>query len=297
MNTIPVYPNCPTQLSDEQLATYWKEGYLAFENALSPEEVAEACQGLSDVVRSYAFNDEVAEYQPGIEDGSNYGGVNFKSKTSRCFVQLEPGYQPKPDDLDELELKVRKLAYYQDEAAIFKTLYTTHPKVIGVVKSILGQFVELYQAMALVKAVGGGVEKPWHQDNAYFSVENLDQVVGVWIALDDATVSNGCMHLLVAGHKSGPMRHHHTFDCEIVSGRIDKSLAIPIELKAGGVLIFHSNLPHQTPANTSPDRRRALQYHFRSSGNTVISNEEYSKVFKESDGSPASCEAAKPDNF
>jgi len=292
-----VYPDCPAELTDEQLATYWKDGYLAFENALSPEEVAESCQGLSNIVRSYAFNDEVAEYCPPSSNKSNYGGASFRSRTSPCFVLLEPGYEPNPENLDELELMIRKTAYFQDEAAIFKKLYTSHAKIMGIVKSILGQAVELYQAMALVKAPGGGVEKPWHQDNAYFSVENLDQVVGIWIALDNAIISNGCMHVLESGHLLGPLRHHHTYDCEIVTGRIDPASSIPIELKAGGILIFHSNLPHQTPANISSDRRRALQYHYRSASNAIISKEAYFNVFKEADGTPASCEAAVPENF
>ncbi|MDA0346307.1 MAG: hypothetical protein O3C43_03145 [Verrucomicrobia bacterium] len=158
MNKRTDHPDCPIELSEEQLANYWKNGYLAFENALSLEEVKEACQGLSDIVRSYAFNDEVAEYRPGTSGKTNYSGATFKSRTSPCFVLLEPGYEPKPDNMDELELKVRKLASYQDEAAIFKKIYTSHSKIMGIVKSIVGQAVELYQAMALVKAPGGGAD-------------------------------------------------------------------------------------------------------------------------------------------
>jgi phytanoyl-CoA hydroxylase len=91
--------------------------------------------------------------------------------------------------------------------------------------------------------------------------------------------------------------HHHTYDCEILPDRIDPQDAIPIELKAGGLLLFHSNLPHQTPSNNSPYRRRALQYHFRSSHNAIVSKEAYFKIFKEADGTPASCGAALQENF
>ncbi len=297
MNKNPTRPDCPTELSDEQLSAYWSEGYLAFENALSPAEVEEARQGLSDIARSYAFNDEVAEYRPRTTSKSNHGGASFWSRSSPCFVQLESEYEPSSENMDELESKVRKTMYFQDEAPIFNSIYTSHPRIQGVVKSILGKAVELYQTMALVKAAGCGVEKPWHQDNAYFAIEDMDQILGTWIALDDATTENGCMHLLAKGHKLGPLRHHHTFDCEIVSGRIDPASSIPIELKPGGILFFHGNLPHQTPANTSPNRRRALQYHYRSASNATISKEAYYKVFKESDGTPASCSAALPENF
>ena len=297
MNNKSVHSDCPTSLNEDQLAEYWDKGYLAFENALSPEEVEVARNDLRNLFLGYAFNEDVAEYKPPSKEQTNYSGASFKSKTSPCWVLLEPGFEPNPDDLEEVEQKVRKTAHFQDESELFKSLYTSHPKVMGLVKSILGNAVELYQSMALVKPAYGGVEKPWHQDNAYFCVENLDQVVGCWIALDDASAENGCMHVLAQGHRLGPLKHHHTFDCEILPDRFDSTPAIPIELKAGGMLLFHSNLPHQTPVNNSSERRRALQYHYRSSDNKVITNEEYYNVFKEADGTPASCVAAVPENF
>lgn len=291
------YPDCPTSLSDDQLSQYWEDGYLAFENALSPDEVEQARNDLRQLFLDYAFNEKVAEYHPPSKEQTNYSGASFKSKTSPCWVLLEPGFEPDPNNLEEVEQKVRKTAHFQDESELFKSLYTSHPKVMGLVRNIIGNATELYQSMALVKPANGGVEKPWHQDNAYFRVEDLDQVVGVWIALDDASAENGCMHVLAKGHRLGPLKHYHTFDCEILPDRFDSTPAKPIELKAGGMLLFHSNLPHQTPVNNSSERRRALQYHYRSSDNKVITNEEYYKVFKEADGTPASCVAAIPENF
>lgn len=297
MKNSPTYPDCPTALSEEQLNEYWETGYLAFENALSPEEVEQAREDLRTLFLSYAFNEDVAEFNPASKEKTNYSGASFKSKTSPCCILLEPGFDPDSNNVEEVEQKVRKTAHFQDESVLFKSLYTSHPKVMGTVKSVLGNALELYQSMALVKPANGGVEKPWHQDNAYFCVESLDQVVGVWIALDDASAENGCMHVLAKGHRLGPLKHHHTFDCEILPDRFDRTEALPIELKAGGMLLFHSNLPHQTPVNNSSERRRALQYHYRSSQNSVISTEEYFKVFKEADGTPASCMAAVPENF
>ena len=297
MKNSPTYPDCPTALSEEQLNEYWETGYLAFENALSPEEVEQAREDLRTLFLSYAFNEDVAEFNPASKEKTNYSGASFKSKTSPCCILLEPGFDPDSNNVEEVEQKVRKTAHFQDESVLFKSLYTSHPKVMGTVKSVLGNALELYQSMALVKPANGGVEKPWHQDNAYFCVESLDQVVGVWIALDDASAENGCMHVLAKGHRLGPLKHHHTFDCEILPDRLDRTEALPIELKAGGMLLFHSNLPHQTPVNNSSERRRALQYHYRSSQNSVISTEEYFKVFKEADGTPASCMAAVPENF
>ncbi|MGB1719566.1 MAG: phytanoyl-CoA dioxygenase family protein, partial [Candidatus Latescibacterota bacterium] len=103
---------------------------------------------------------------------------------------------------------------------------------------------------------------------------------------------NGCMHVLPGQHERGPLRHHHTIDCEIVPDRLDVSEAVPIELSAGGALFFSALLPHQTPANASPARRRALQFQYRGTRAHQVSSQEYGRVFAEADGTPASCALA-----
>ncbi len=60
-----------------------------------------------------------------------------------------------------------------------------------------------------------GVEKPWHQDNAYFSVAPLESILSVWTTLDDAEVENGCVHGSRAVTRMGAFQHHHGRDCEI----------------------------------------------------------------------------------
>jgi phytanoyl-CoA hydroxylase len=67
---------------------------------------------------------------------------------------------------------------------------------------------------------------------------------------------------------------------------------VPVPLKPGGALFFAGMVPHQTPANTSPDRRRALQLHYRATSSTVMPTDKYFDIFAESDGTAASCAAA-----
>jgi ectoine hydroxylase-related dioxygenase (phytanoyl-CoA dioxygenase family) len=150
----------------------------------------------------------------------------------------------------------------------------------------------MFQDMALVKPPFIGSEKPWHQDNAYFSVTPLDSVLGVWIALDEATAANGCMHVLRGGHQLGALRHFHGRDCEIMPQRVDESQALAVPLPPGGAMFFYGMLPHQTPPNSSPDRRRALQFHYRSASSQVVPRDEYDRIYAEADGTPASCAAA-----
>lgn len=41
-----------------------------------------------------------------------------------------------------------------------------------------------------------------HQDASFLNTEPLGRVMGMWIALEDATVNNGCLWFIPGSHKS-----------------------------------------------------------------------------------------------
>lgn len=274
-----------SSLTPAQRRQFESEGYLAFENVLTEEEVTRARQALSDLVAALARDPAAVQK-----------GTLLQRPGARLMVQFEKEYAAgRGADLDlaEVELKVRKLMSYHEDDPHLHFLATAQPGIQGIVAALLGPNPILFQDMALVKPPFIGSEKPWHQDNAYFSVTPLTAICGVWIALDDATVENGCMHVIPGGHRLGALRHHHDRDCEIVPGRIDPAQAVPVPLRAGGALFFLGMLPHQTPPNASPARRRALQFHYRSQSSRSVPREEYDRLYAEADGTPASCAAAR----
>jgi len=285
---------CPLQLAAAHKQQYQELGYVAFEGVLSAAEVEVARDALSSVTSTLMQaarrgEAEVQQAPPGAM--KNYAGPRVTNTESGCTIHFEPGVQPLALSDEEAEQKFRKLHGYHEEHPVFAEL-VEHAQIRSFLGDLIGQEVQLKDVMALSKPPFIGSEKPWHQDNAYFNWLPLDLVGTVWIALDDATVENGCMHLLPGQHKRGPLRHYHTIDCEILPERLDTSLAVPVELKAGGVLYFSALLPHQTPANASPARRRALQFQYRGIETYQVSTEEYGKVFAEADGQPASCALA-----
>jgi len=120
----------------------------------------------------------------------------------------------------------------------------------------------MFQDMALLKPPRIGREKPWHQDHAYFDYPLDTPIVGVWIALDEATVENGCMQLLPGRHRE-PLTHFQRRDWQLCDTAVLGTESVAAPLPSGGLLLFDGKLPHGTPHNTSPRRRRALQYHYR----------------------------------
>lgn len=288
-----VIESCPTRITDQHRQQYNEMGYVAFQDVLTADQVVEARDALRDVTHSLMGDlsrgkAKLSEAPPGA--ARNYAGPRVGLE-SGCAIHFEAGVDPHGLTPEEAELSFRKLHDYETQHPVFEQL-VAHERIHGFLADLIGQEMILKATMALSKPPFIGSEKPWHQDNAYFNWLPLDLVGTCWIALDDATIANGCMHLLVGEHKRGPLRHHHTIDCEILPDRIDPATAVPVELRAGGVLYFSALLPHQTPPNSSPERRRALQFQYRGVEARQVTKEEFGKVFAEADGQPASCALA-----
>ena len=291
-----IYATLPEKPDADMVQRYHDEGYLAFLSVLTPQEVKEASEGINQLVRKYAFNEELTEHV-----GSKYGkeikngrGMLFKSRTSDFHFQVEGNYEARPDRLDELADNVRKFQSYDKELPIYDYLSHHHPRLQALMEGVLGKGFRPYCSMALCKPANGGAEKPWHQDLAYFSVNRMDGICGMWIALDPATVNNGCMHVIPGGHLRGPRKHEWTkVDCEIATADVNPADALAIELPPGGVLIFHGMMPHETPANNSGMRRRALQFHYQSADTNAAPREEYRRQFAAPDGLFIGCDYSR----
>ena len=284
------------KISSEQLEQFRRDGYLAFADLLSPQQVAEAKTALSGMIQRFhrMALDGKALYRPARPGGiGNYDGAQIRFRDRKAHLTFEPGVDPLPLASEEAETLVRNVYSFADESPVFEAL-VGHPRIRGVVAQLMGEAVISFATMALSKPARIGGEKPWHQDNAYFKWVPLELVVGCWVALDDAGVENGCMHVMPGEHRRGPLKHIHTFDCRIAPDRMSARAPVPVPLASGGGMFFSCLLPHQTPPNRSDRRRRALQFHYRGISTHAAEPDEYNRVFVEADGTLASCAANAP---
>ena len=147
-----------------------------------------------------------------------------------------------------------------------------------------GDEIAMIQDMALLKPPHVGREKPWHQDTAYFAMEPLELILGTWTAVDEATVENGCMHVIPGSHHGGPKAHYHDRDCQLPDEIVDVRRSLTVPLKPGGTLFFSGLLHHGTPPNRSAARRRALQFHFASTRCRKVELDQHAEHFHDAKG-------------
>ena len=285
------YRTCPERLEQKHIVRFQRQGYLAFEGVLRSSEVDEARAALSMITRDLLERAQSGKVEIAQQDGAtrNYAGIQLVDPDTDFAIHFETGVEPLTLPPEEAEAKYRKLTGYHQQHPALAAL-ARHPRIKGFVEQLLGEESVMQADMALCKPPFIGSEKPWHQDNAYFNFLPLEKRATAWIALDDATIQNGCMHVLPGNYS--PLRHHHTTDCEILPDRIDKGQAVPVEIGAGGVMFFTAMIPHQTPPNRTPHLRRALQFQYRGVSTREVSRKEFGQVFAEADGSPATCALA-----
>ena len=148
----------------------------------------------------------------------------------------------------------------------------THSGICEVLDHVVGASVPFWdgaykcmQSMFVVKPPGGS-GSPWHQDEHPIPTRDRS-LTGVWIALTDATVANGCLWILPDSHKSGVIYERYAHDLPDVDSNpvargFDDTGAIPIEMTAGSVLFFSGYLLHSSRKNHSDRYRPALAFHY-----------------------------------
>ena len=129
----------------------------------------------------------------------------------------------------------------------------------------------LLQSMYIFKQPNIGGEVTCHQDSTFLYTEPND-IVGLWFALEDATLENGCLWAIPGGHKSGLKSRwvrigqvgmeFQTFDAE----PWPEEELVPLEVKKGSLILLHGLLPHRSLENKSSKSRHAYTLHLIGGG-------------------------------
>jgi phytanoyl-CoA hydroxylase len=124
----------------------------------------------------------------------------------------------------------------------------------------------LLQSMYIFKQPRLGGEVTCHQDGTFLYTQPLN-MVGLWFALEDATIENGCLWAIPGGHKfglksrfvradGGGTRFEVLDDSAWPEGNLQ-----PLEVEQGTLIVLHPLLPHLSRENKSAKSRHAYTLH------------------------------------
>lgn len=235
---MPVAESKLRTLAPEQVAKFRIDGYLVIEDLLTAAEVARLTD-LTDLIAA--------------------GKASHIPEES---IQLEPVFREGEREVENQVLSVRKLYNLAVHDDVLWEGYVTNPRVVDVIADLLGtDDIKLYGDQLFMKPPVVGSEQPWHQDSESWRDILPMGLVSAWIAIDDATVDNGCLNFAPGTHRWGMLTKPRLKPLAPDLGADEWPIA-PAPLRAGSVSFHHSLVLHQSNANTSGKRRRGYACHY-----------------------------------
>jgi phytanoyl-CoA hydroxylase len=221
------------RLTNDQLAQFDRDGFLVHEGFLESAEL----DHLTDCYMATLARLEAEQQLENVQSGGD-------SDEDHHVYQIRTAHLQHP---------------------IFRMLINDS-RLLDLVESLLGPDLRLvhYQGLYKPPHTGGAID--WHQDNHYFQVEG-NRTVSVWLALDEATVDNGCMWYLRGQHDAA-REHKQLWDIEQKKGfyfaipGVDEAGQTPAPVPRGGLSIHHCQIPHKSGKNRTALPRRGLAMHF-----------------------------------
>lgn len=107
----------------------------------------------------------------------------------------------------------------------------------------------------------------WHQDRAVARKEaDSTRMVTVWIAITDATLTNGCLQVIPGSHKKDMQTHCPAGQLGIPHDNIALNEATPLPVEAGGAILFHPLTVHGSRENHSRSIRWSFDLRYNVTG-------------------------------
>ena len=221
-------------LTTAQKEYFWENGYLPYQRVLSDADLAVLRRRSEEII------------------------TGKRTHVPPRFIQYEAKFRDGiPDDVEPLDAvrKMTQLCYFDDEFAKI----ARKPAIVDVIEDLLGPNLKLYTDQLMMKPRFHGTVTDWHQDSVAWPQFAPQEHVSCWIALDDATVENGCMTVIPRSHRWGPINRAYQ-DRFLANALLEKP--VPVELPAGSCMFHHGLNIHRTGANSTPNRRRGLALHY-----------------------------------
>jgi phytanoyl-CoA hydroxylase len=231
-------------LTAEQRASWETNGFIRFDGFADQAVCDAMLERVVTLVRQRAAGEKV---KPWVTPENNKRGTSDK-----------------PEDLVSKVFRLHRDTVFEE--------FALRDDVTSIVAELIAPDIDVFLSQFIFKTPGAWGQ-PWHQDSYYFPFDPPRPVAGVWLAVTEATLENGCLHILPGSHTE-PV-HEHVPDkrpnanlgyVEIVDH--DMSAAEPVLMKPGDLLVFDSHLMHRSTDNVADYIRAAMVYHYAAAGTT-----------------------------
>lgn len=227
-------------LSQEELATFNRDGYLRLGQLADATQVKALCERIDQIMMG-----EI-QYENMMMQLDSSSGIYGELSTQTV------GFKGATKDYRKIE-QLEKDPLFLD--------YMRSPVFQGLCQQLIGEDTSIFRSMFMNKPARKGTFLPWHQDGGTgWRLKGGHPLVTLWLALDPATVANGCVQLIPGSHKLGLLSEQGDFFItdEQQTRYCGEENRVYLELKPGEVALLHNWTLHASDVNKTDIARRAF---------------------------------------
>jgi len=282
----------PRRLTSEQHNAWQRDGVVVLPGFATASEIAALRQRAGELVDAF----EPATAPPPVFSSRDRTRLNERAMVEsgdqvRCFLEEQACDGGGRLVVDKARA-INKIGHaLHDRDPVFAGFSRSH-RLAALAADLGCRQPLLMQSMLIFKQPRIGGEVVWHQDASFLITDPVEapgrsrasmvpsggespsgdlggtsSVIGLWWALEDATLDNGCLWVAPGAHR-GPLRERYVrSDGGFVTERLDDApwpsgdAIRPLEVGAGTLVAFHGLLPHASAPNRSDRSRLAYTLH------------------------------------
>jgi phytanoyl-CoA hydroxylase len=252
-------------ISDEQVAQYHESGFLVLEGFADETSCDHLRKRATELVDEFDPAEMFSIFS--TREQNRIADDYFLTSGDKIrFFFEENAFNSDGTLKYEKERSINKIGHALHDLDPTFDQFSRDPKIAELARIIGFASPLLLQSMYIFKQPNIGGEVTCHQDSTFLYTEPVD-IVGLWFALEDATVENGCLWAIPGGHRSGlKSRWVRTAESGMKFEVSDETpwphdKLVPLEVSKGSLILLHGLLPHCSFENRSTRSRHAYTLH------------------------------------
>jgi len=254
-------------LSKEQIENYHKSGYLVIENYATNDEINHLSNNAKKIIEEFDMEEVKVFTTDNQTDILDRYFLESAIKSS-CFFE-ENAFNDNGNLSVDKMLAINKIGHAMHDLDPECGRIAYKKKLYDIMVSIGLSYPTIVQSQYIFKQPKIGAKVNPHTDSTFIYTEPLS-CVAAWLAMEDATIQNGCLCVIPGSHtyplqerfiKNNKGTETHFIDTSQKRINWDLDKLQPVPVKKGSLVLLHGEIVHASYANVSSKSRHAFVLH------------------------------------